>query len=140
MSSTLGGMGAAVVAIKLPGRQAEQKATVLCPEDTPDINIREIQQQGASVWKINGPINDCGRIVDEGRDADGWFDMSTLEEAYRIEGKKPWVWSWRNNWDSTGQGEDRPGGPDLQPAPFGSAGMSGHGWFPMKITRWYLKK
>jgi threonine synthase len=61
---------------------------VLCPEDTPEINVSEIELQGATVWKVNGLINDCGRIVGEGKGATGWFDLSTLKEPYRIEGKK----------------------------------------------------
>lgn len=69
-------------------RRAGLKATVFCPDDTPDINIREIQQQAAEVWKVNGLINDCGRIVGEGKSQIGWFDVSTLKEPYRIEGKK----------------------------------------------------
>ncbi|NNE86230.1 MAG: threonine synthase, partial [Alphaproteobacteria bacterium] len=61
---------------------------VFCPEDTPDVNVREIALQGAKVWKVNGLINDCGKIVGEGKAAVGWFDTSTLKEPYRIEGKK----------------------------------------------------
>jgi len=61
---------------------------VFCPDDTPDVNVREIALQGARVWKVNGLINDCGRIVGDGKAAMGWFDTSTLKEPYRIEGKK----------------------------------------------------
>ena len=61
---------------------------VFCPADTPDVNVREIALQGAKVWKVNGLINDCGKIVGEGKEAMGWFDTSTLKEPYRIEGKK----------------------------------------------------
>ena len=61
---------------------------VFCPEDTPPINIAETDIQGARVYRVNGLINDCGRIVGDGQDATGWFDMSTLKEPYRIEGKK----------------------------------------------------
>ena len=82
---TNGNAGAAMAAY---ARRAGIKATVLCPEDTPDINVREIQQQGADVWKVNGLINDCGKIVGAGKEAVGWFDVSTLKEPYRIEGKK----------------------------------------------------
>ena len=82
---TNGNAGAAMAAY---ARRAGQKATVFCPEDTPDINIREIQQQGAQVWKVNGLINECGKIVGEGKESVGWFDTSTLKEPYRIEGKK----------------------------------------------------
>jgi len=69
-------------------RRAGQKGTVLCPADTPDINIREIRQQGMDVWVVNGLINDCGKIVGAGKEAVGWFDVSTLKEPYRVEGKK----------------------------------------------------
>ena len=61
---------------------------VFCPDDTPDVNVREIALQGAKVWKVNGLINDCGKIVGDGKEAMGWFDTSTLKEPYRIEGKK----------------------------------------------------
>ena len=61
---------------------------VFCPEDTPDVNVREIALQGAKVWKVNGLINDCGKIVGDGKERMGWFDTSTLKEPYRIEGKK----------------------------------------------------
>jgi threonine synthase len=45
-------------------------------------------QQGGKVWKVNGLINDCGKIVAQGKLAMNWFDLSTLKEPYRIEGKK----------------------------------------------------
>jgi len=61
---------------------------VFCPDDTPEVNVREIALQGAHTYLVNGLINDCGRIVGEGREAMGWFDCSTLKEPYRIEGKK----------------------------------------------------
>lgn len=61
---------------------------VFCPDDTPEVNIREIALQGAHTFLVNGLINDCGRIVGEGKEAMGWFDCSTLKEPYRIEGKK----------------------------------------------------
>ncbi|WP_414901514.1 threonine synthase [Sphingomonas flavalba] len=61
---------------------------VFCPDDTPEVNVREIALQGAKVWRVNGLIGDCGRIVGDGREAMGWFDLSTLKEPYRIEGKK----------------------------------------------------
>jgi threonine synthase len=61
---------------------------VFCPDDTPEVNIREIALQGAKTFLVNGLINDCGRIVGEGKEAMGWFDCSTLKEPYRIEGKK----------------------------------------------------
>ncbi|MEM9840648.1 MAG: threonine synthase [Pseudomonadota bacterium] len=67
---------------------AGMRATVFCPDDTPQVNTDEIAFQGADVYRVNGLINDCGKIVGEGKEASGWFDVSTLKEPYRIEGKK----------------------------------------------------
>ncbi|MBL4726569.1 MAG: threonine synthase, partial [Rhizobiaceae bacterium] len=82
---TNGNAGAAMAAY---ASRAGQRATVLCPADTPEINIREIQLQGGETYMVNGLINDCGAIVGGGKEAVGWFDISTLKEPYRIEGKK----------------------------------------------------
>jgi threonine synthase len=82
---TNGNAGAALAAY---ARQANIKATVFCPDDTPKVNVQEIQLQGADTYLVNGLINDCGKIVLEGREKVGWFDVSTLKEPYRIEGKK----------------------------------------------------
>ncbi len=64
------------------------EAYVFAPEDTPEVNLREIAAQGAKTWRVNGYIDDCGKIVGEGKAAMDWFDTSTLKEPYRIEGKK----------------------------------------------------
>ncbi|KQM85542.1 threonine synthase [Sphingomonas sp. Leaf23] len=61
---------------------------VFCPEDTPEVNVREIAAQGSRVWRVNGLIDDCGAIVAKGAAEGRWFDFSTLKEPYRIEGKK----------------------------------------------------
>jgi threonine synthase len=82
---TNGNAGAALAAY---AGQANIKATVFCPDDTPLVNVQEIQLQGADTYLVNGLINDCGKIVLEGREKAGWFDVSTLKEPYRIEGKK----------------------------------------------------
>ena len=82
---TNGNAGAAVAAY---AARAGLRATVFCPSDTPEINVREIAQHGAETWRVDGLINDCGRIVGEGKARVGWFDVSTLKEPYRIEGKK----------------------------------------------------
>ncbi|HEX4147499.1 MAG TPA: threonine synthase, partial [Pirellulales bacterium] len=82
---TNGNAGAALAAY---ASRAGMESYVFCPEDTPEINVREIAAQGAKVWRVNGLINDCGKIVGAGKDAMGWFDFSTLKEPYRIEGKK----------------------------------------------------
>jgi threonine synthase len=82
---TNGNAGAALAAY---GSRAGMRTTVFCPEDTPEINVREIAAQGAKVWRANGLIDQCGKLVGAGRETRGWFDMSTLKEPYRIEGKK----------------------------------------------------
>ena len=82
---TNGNAGAALAAY---AARAGIECFVFCPDDTPQINIREIAAQNASVWCVNGYINDCGKIVGDGKAAMNWFDMSTLKEPYRIEGKK----------------------------------------------------
>jgi threonine synthase len=80
-----GNAGAALAAY---ASRAGMESYVFCPEDTPEINIREIALQGGKVWRVNGLIDDCGRIVATGKEPMGWFDVSTLKEPYRIEGKK----------------------------------------------------
>ena len=64
------------------------RTTIFCPADTPEVNVSEIELQGATVYRVNGLIDDCGKIVGEGKVKAGWFDTSTLKEPYRIEGKK----------------------------------------------------
>ncbi|MBI2827587.1 MAG: threonine synthase [Planctomycetia bacterium] len=64
------------------------QAFVFMPADTPIINQLECRLAGARTFLVNGLITDCGRIVREGKEHLGWFDMSTLKEPYRIEGKK----------------------------------------------------
>ncbi|WP_020398080.1 threonine synthase [Kordiimonas gwangyangensis] len=82
---TNGNAGAAMAAY---ATRAGMESYIFCPDDTPDANVREIALQGGKVWRVNGLINDCGKIVGEGKEAMGWFDLSTLKEPYRIEGKK----------------------------------------------------
>jgi threonine synthase len=82
---TNGNAGAAMAAY---AARAGIRATVFCPSDTPDINLREIALQGARVVRVNGLIDECGKLVAAGREREGWFDLSTLKEPYRIEGKK----------------------------------------------------
>jgi threonine synthase len=82
---TNGNAGAAMAAYCA---RAGMAATVFCPDDTPDVNVREIAMQGAQVFLVDGLIDDCGRLVAEGEKALGWFNCSTLREPYRIEGKK----------------------------------------------------
>jgi len=82
---TNGNAGAALAAY---ASRAGIKTTVFCPQDTPEVNVREIALQGAIVYRVNGLIDDCGKIVMQGQAKVGWFDTSTLKEPYRIEGKK----------------------------------------------------
>ena len=64
------------------------ESVIFCPADTPEVNVREIAAQGARVYRVNGLIDDCGKLVGQGAKERGWFDLSTLKEPYRIEGKK----------------------------------------------------
>jgi threonine synthase len=82
---TNGNAGAALAAY---ASRAGIETVVLCPEDTPEVNVREIAAQGARVYRVNGLIDQCGAIVAEGARKGEWFDCSTLKEPYRIEGKK----------------------------------------------------
>ncbi|WP_199797186.1 threonine synthase [Erythrobacter sp. QSSC1-22B] len=82
---TNGNAGAALAAY---ATRAEIETVVLCPDDTPEINVREIAAQGARVYRVNGLIDECGAIVGKGAAEGLWFDFSTLKEPYRIEGKK----------------------------------------------------
>ena len=82
---TNGNAGAALAAY---GARAGISTLVICPAETPEINVRETAAYGAEVWVADGQIDECGRLVREGA-ADGrWFDGSTLKEPYRLEGKK----------------------------------------------------
>ncbi|MDZ4343867.1 MAG: threonine synthase [Candidatus Binatia bacterium] len=64
------------------------EAHVFMPRDTPIANQIEVQQYGAKLRLVDGLIADCGRIIAEKKTAEGWFDVSTLKEPYRVEGKK----------------------------------------------------
>ncbi|MFN0196067.1 MAG: threonine synthase [Planctomycetaceae bacterium] len=61
---------------------------VFVPEDTPEANIIETVAAGAHVFLVNGLISDCGKLVRQACDKFGWFDLSTLKEPFRLEGKK----------------------------------------------------
>jgi threonine synthase len=82
---TAGNAGGALAAY---GARAGMEVFVFMPEDTPQINQLEADLAGARVFLVNGLITDCGRIVREGKDVLNWFDVSTLKEPYRLEGKK----------------------------------------------------
>src|ERR1700682_1180619 len=63
-------------------------AVIVMPADTPVANVMECQAFGAKVVKLDGLISDCGKYVAERKDREGWYDVSTLKEPYRVEGKK----------------------------------------------------
>ena len=64
------------------------RAHVVVPTDTPAAILEEISALGADLQLLDGLISDCGRVVRQGVEENGWFDLSTLKEPYRIEGKK----------------------------------------------------
>ena len=82
---TAGNAGGAMAAY---AARAGMEAYVFMPQDTSAINAKECWLAGAKTFHVNGLINDCGRIVGEGKTHKHWFDLSTLKEPYRIEGKK----------------------------------------------------
>jgi threonine synthase len=82
---TAGNAGGAAAAY---AARAGLECFVFMPADTPAVNQYECALAGARAFLVNGLINDCGRIVCEGKERLGWFDLSTLKEPYRIEGKK----------------------------------------------------
>ena len=82
---TAGNAGGALAAY---AARAGLKAVVAMPGDTPRCNVMECQATGAEVHMIDGLISDCARYVAERKDSEGWFDVSTLKEPYRVEGKK----------------------------------------------------
>jgi threonine synthase len=82
---TNGNAGAALAAY---GARAGIDTLVICPAETPEINVRETAAYGAEVWVADGQIDECGRLVREGAEQGRWFDCSTLKEPYRLEGKK----------------------------------------------------
>ncbi len=82
---TAGNAGGAAAAY---GARAGLEVYILMPDDTPVINKMEAALYGAKAFLVNGLIDDCGKMVKAGTAAMGWFDLSTLKEPYRLEGKK----------------------------------------------------
>lgn len=82
---TNGNAGSALAAY---ASRAGMTTTVLCPDNTPEINTRETLAQGGDTYLVNGLIGECGHIIADGIERVGWFPVSTLKEPYRIEGKK----------------------------------------------------
>ena len=82
---TAGNAGGALAAY---AAAAGLPAVIVMPADTPSANVMECQAFGAKVVQLNGLISDCGKYVAEHKDREGWYDVSTLKEPYRVEGKK----------------------------------------------------
>ncbi len=82
---TNGNAGAAMAAYCVGAGIA---ADCFCPSDTPEANLREIEMLGASLTRVDGMIDDCGKLVAAGEREGRWVSCATLREPYRIEGKK----------------------------------------------------
>lgn len=82
---TAGNAGGAAAAY---AAQANIDCVIAMPSDTPEANILEARAFGADVRLIDGLISDCGKFIAEQAKREGWFEVSTLKEPYRIEGKK----------------------------------------------------
>jgi threonine synthase len=82
---TAGNAGGALAAY---AARADQRALVYMPEDTPPANMKECQSMGAEVRLVEGVISDAARAASQVAQADGWYDVSTFKEPYRVEGKK----------------------------------------------------
>jgi threonine synthase len=82
---TNGNAGAALAAY---GARARIETIVICPAETPAINVTETATYGARVYVADGQIDECGALVGKGAAQGLWFDCSTLKEPYRLEGKK----------------------------------------------------
>jgi threonine synthase len=82
---TAGNAGGALAAY---AAAAGLKAVIVMPADTPQANQLECRAFGAKVIALQGLISDCGRYVADRKESEGWFDVSTLKEPYRVEGKK----------------------------------------------------
>jgi threonine synthase len=82
---TNGNAGAALAAY---GARAGIETIVICPSETPAINVTETAAYGARVYIADGQIDECGALVGKGAGQGLWFDCSTLKEPYRLEGKK----------------------------------------------------
>src|SRR4051812_36977477 len=82
---TNGNAGAALAAY---GARAGIETVVICPAETPHINVTETAAYGAKVYVADGQIDECGALVGKGAAQGLWFDCATLKEPYRLEGKK----------------------------------------------------
>jgi threonine synthase len=82
---TAGNAGAALAAYCT---RAGIESYVFCPDDAPEVTVNETALLGGNVYRVNGIITDLGPIIEGGREPMGWFNLSTLKEPYRVEGKK----------------------------------------------------
>src|SRR2546429_423984 len=80
--------GNAASALAAYAARAGIEAHIFMPKDVPQANRVECESYGAQVMLVNGLISDCARIVAERKEQEGWFDVSTLKEPFRVEGKK----------------------------------------------------
>lgn len=80
--------GNAAGALAAYAARAGLECFIFMPRDTPRANVVECEQTGAHVTLMDGLITDCGAEVARRKEAEGWFDVSTLKEPYRVEGKK----------------------------------------------------
>ena len=80
--------GNAATALSSYAAQAGMEAYIFMPQDAPPFNRNTCQLAGADVTLIDGLITDAGKVVAERKEDEGWFDVSTLKEPYRVEGKK----------------------------------------------------
>lgn len=80
--------GNAAGALAAYAARAGLECFIFMPDDTPRANVIECEQTGAHVTLMPGLITDCGAEVARRKEAEGWFDVSTLKEPYRVEGKK----------------------------------------------------
>ena len=80
--------GNAAGALAAYAARAGLESFIFMPRDTPRANVVECEQTGAHVTLMDGLITDCGAEVGRRKEAEGWFDVSTLKEPYRVEGKK----------------------------------------------------
>ena len=86
--AALGSNGNAASALAAYAARAGIPAHVFLPEDTPGLIVDECQGYGAEVCLVRGLIHDAGKLIDAGRDDEGWFNVGTLREPGRVEGKK----------------------------------------------------
>jgi threonine synthase len=80
--------GNAASALAAYAARAGIEAHIFMPRDVPQANLVECESYGAHVTLVNGLIGDCAKLIAERKQTEGWFDISTLKEPYRVEGKK----------------------------------------------------